>query len=73
MNTNINISANGRCFVILPPGKDRRSEQQRPYLIFVSNAGNAVSVKFLAECKKNPEKNEKITVLVSIYIITVIT
>ena len=28
------------------------------YLIFVSNAGNAVSVNFLAECKKIPEKRE---------------
>ena len=29
-----------------------------PYLIFVTNAANAVRVKFLAECKKNPEKRE---------------
>merc|ERR1712218_131651 len=35
------------------------------YLIFVRNAGNAVSVKFLAECKKN-QKNEKITALGSV-------
>ena len=28
------------------------------YLIFVRNARNAVSVKFLAGCKKNPEKRE---------------
>ena len=41
------------------------------YLIFVTNAANAVRVKFLAECKKI-QKNEKITVLGSIYIITVI-
>ena len=33
------------------------------YLIFVMNAVNAVRVKFLAECKKIPEKNEKMTVL----------
>ena len=26
-----------------------------PYLIFVTNAANAVRVKFLAECKKIPE------------------
>ena len=32
------------------------------YLIFVSNTGNAVRVKFLVECKKI-QKNEKITVL----------
>ena len=43
------------------------------YLIFVTNAANAVRVKFLAECKKIPEKNEKITALGSVYIITVIT
>ena len=29
-----------------------------PYLIFVTNAANAVRVKFLAECKKIPEKRE---------------
>ena len=34
-----------------------------PYLIFVRNAGNAVSVKFLAECKQIPEKNKQITAL----------
>ena len=28
------------------------------YLIFVTNAANAVRVKFLAECKKIPEKRE---------------
>lgn len=28
------------------------------YLIFVSNAGNAVSVNFLAECEKKSEKWE---------------
>ena len=28
------------------------------YLIFVTNAANAVRVKFLAECKKNSEKRE---------------
>ena len=28
------------------------------YLIFVMNAVNAVRVKFLAECKKNPEEPE---------------
>jgi len=28
------------------------------YLIFVTNAANAVRVKVLAECKKNPEKRE---------------
>ena len=42
------------------------------YLIFVTNAANAVRVKIFAECKKI-QKNEKITVLGSIYIITVIT
>ena len=42
------------------------------YLIFVTNAANAVRVKYLAECKKIPE-NEKITALGSVYIITVIT
>ena len=31
----------------------------RSYLIFVSNAGNAVSVIFLAECKKIPEKKQE--------------
>ena len=36
-----------------------------PYLIFVSNAGNAMSVNFLAKCKKI-QKNEKITALGSI-------
>ena len=36
------------------------------YLIFVRNAGNAVSVNFLAECKKF-QKNEKITALGSVY------
>ena len=35
-------------------------------LIFVSNAGNAVSVKFLAESKKNSRKKEKITALGSV-------
>ena len=30
----------------------------KSYLIFVTNAANAVRVKFLAECKKNPEKRE---------------
>ena len=30
----------------------------RTYLIFVTNAANAVRVKFLAECKKIPEKRE---------------
>ena len=35
------------------------------YLIFVSNA---VSVKILAECKKIPEKNKKITALGSVYV-----
>ena len=30
------------------------------YLIFVRNARNAVSVKFLAECKKNPEQTRKL-------------
>ena len=34
----------------------------KPYLIFVRNARNAVSVNFLAECKKF-QKNKKITVL----------
>ena len=29
------------------------------YLIFVTNAVNAVRVKFLAECKKIPEEPEK--------------
>ena len=38
------------------------------YLIVVTNAANAVRVKFFAECKKIPEKNEKITVLDSVYI-----
>ena len=38
------------------------------YLIF---AVSAVRVNFLAECKKNPEKNEKITVLGSVYIAAV--
>ena len=28
------------------------------YLIFVTNAANAVRVNFLAECKKIPEKRE---------------
>ena len=41
------------------------------YLIFVTNAANAVRVKFFAECKKIPEKNEKITVLGSVYIAAV--
>ena len=44
------------------------------YLIFAVNAVSAVStvrVNFLAECKKNPEKNEKITVLGSVYIAAV--
>ena len=49
------------------------TQRLEPYLIFVRNAGNAVSVKFLAECKKIPEKNEEITALGSVYIITVIT
>ena len=31
----------------------------RSYLIFVSNAGNAVSVNFLAECKRIPEKKRE--------------
>ena len=35
-------------------------QQFRAYLIFVRNA---VTVKFLAECKNIPEKKEKITVL----------
>ena len=30
------------------------------YLIFVTNAANAVRVKFLAECKKNLEKTRKL-------------
>ena len=30
------------------------------YLIFFRNARNAVSVKFLAECKKNPEQTRKL-------------
>ena len=30
-----------------------------PYLIFVTNAANAVRVNFLAECKKIPEEPEK--------------
>ena len=38
------------------------------YLIF---AVSAVRVNFLAECKKNPEKNEKISVLGSVYIAAV--
>ena len=38
------------------------------YLIFVRNA---VSVKCLAECKKIPEKNKKITVLGSVCIAAV--
>ena len=40
------------------PLKDQRRAQNsdHPYLIFVSNAGKAV--KFLVECKKNPEKRE---------------
>ena len=48
-----------------------RRPEFAPYLIFVRNARNAVSVKFLAECKKIPEKNEKITVLGSVYIAAV--
>ena len=34
-----------------------------PYLIFVTNAANAVRVKILAECKKIPEEPEKILFL----------
>ena len=30
-----------------------------PYLIFVTNAANAVRVKILAQCKKIPEEPEK--------------
>ena len=30
-----------------------------PYLIFVTNAANAVRVKMLAQCKKIPEEPEK--------------
>ena len=44
-----------------------------PYLIFVTNAANVERVKFSVECKKKTQKNERITVLSSIYIITVIT
>ena len=40
------------------------------YLIFVTNAANAVRVKIFAECKKI-QKNEKITVLGSVYIAAV--
>ena len=32
---------------------------QQAYLIFVTNAVNAVRVKILAECKKTPEEPEK--------------
>ena len=39
--------------------------KQCTYLIFVRNAGNAVSVKFLAECKKF-QKKTKITALGSV-------
>ena len=42
-----------------------RYVQQFQVLIFVSNA---VSVKILAECKKIPEKNKKITALGSVYV-----
>ena len=31
----------------------------KAYLIFVTNAANAVRVKILAECKKIPEEPEK--------------
>ena len=43
----------------------------KAYLIFVRKAGNAMSVKFLAECKIIPAKNEKITALGSVYIAAV--
>ena len=35
-----------------------RGRNPHAYLIFVTNAANAVRVKFLAECKKNLEKRE---------------
>ena len=44
-----------------------------PYLIFVINAANVERVKFPVECKKKNPENESITVLSSIYIITLIT
>ena len=44
--------------------------QMATYLIFVTNAANAVRVKFLAECKKF-QINEKITVWGSVYIAAV--
>ena len=44
---------------------------KQAYLIFVRNAVNAVSVKVLAECKKIPEKKQKITALGSVYIAAV--
>ena len=47
-----------------------RGRNPHAYLIFVTNAANAVRVKFLAECKKF-QKNEKITVLGSVYIAAV--
>ena len=38
--------------------KKMKSKVNHTYLIFVTNAVNAVRVKFLAECKKIPEKRE---------------
>ena len=39
--------------------KKMKSKVNHTYLIFVTNAVNAVRVKFLAECKKIPEEPEK--------------
>ena len=39
-------------------GKSIQDEPICSYLIFVTNAANAVRVNFLAECKKIPEKRE---------------
>ena len=41
------------------------------YLIFVTNAANAVRVKFLAECKKNLEKRENYCFGLNLYHISV--
>ena len=41
------------------------------YLIFVSSTRSGARVKFLAECKNIGTRNEKITVLCSVYIIAV--
>ena len=58
-NTSITDDLEATNYILLLWNTFKIDLRQESYLIFVTNAANAVRVKFLAECKKIPEKREK--------------